>query len=232
MSENIRLLNPQQVANFDVEYIDSALFRLVCSIVDQNISNPNQARFLDVGGGNGLYADKLLAQYSGCYVDIVEPDSHMNAKNKPNNHKILINSIYQQFKGTQDYDMIQFNWVLHHFIAPSYTQTHAIQLEGLKSAYNMLGPEGIVIIFENFHEGKDHSNAPGQLIYRLTSSKLLKPLTSQMGANTAGVGVCFNSELHWREQLIKAGFNSVFSAHCYDFGDLSPLKKWILSIEN
>jgi len=232
MSENIRLLNPQQVAKFDVEYIDKALFRLICSIIDQNISNPNQAHFLDVGGGNGLYADKLLSQYLGCFVDIIEPDSNMNTKNIPNSNKVLINSVYQQFKGTKDYDMIQFNWVLHHFIASSYSETHEIQLEGLKSAYNMLGSEGIVIIFENFYEGKDHSNAPGKLIYQLPSSKLLKPMTSQMGANTAGVGVCFNSELHWREQLIKAGFNSVFSAHCYDFGDLSPLKKWMLGIEN
>lgn len=232
MSENIRLLNPQQVANFDVEYIDKSLFRLVCSVIDQNVHYPHQAHFLDVGGGNGLYADKLIAQYPGCFVDIVEPDSHMNTKNKPNDHKVLVNSVYQEFKGLQDYDMIQFNWVLHHFIAHSYAETHALQLEGLRSAYNMLGSEGIVIIFENFYEGKEHTNSPGKLIYQLTSSKLLKPITSALGANTAGVGVCFNSELHWREQLIKAGFNSVFSAHCYDFGNLNPFKKRILGIEN
>ncbi|WP_341663831.1 class I SAM-dependent methyltransferase [Vibrio sp.] len=232
MAENIRLLDPRQVANFDVEYIDRSLFRLVRSVIDQNIHYPYHAHFLDVGGGNGLYADKLIAQYPGCCVDIVEPDSDMHAKNKPNKHKVLINGVYQQFEGTQDYDMIQFNWVLHHFIAPSYAETHALQLQGLKTAYDMLGTEGIVIIFENFYEGKEHSNAPGKLIYRLTSSKLLKPLTSRLGANTAGVGVCFNSELHWREQLIKAGFNSVFSAHCYYFGDLNPFKKWLLGIEN
>ena len=67
----------------------------------------------------------------------------MNTKNKPNDHKVLVNSVYQEFKGLRDYDMIQFNWVLHHFIAHSYAGTHALQLEGLRSAYNMLGSEGI-----------------------------------------------------------------------------------------
>ncbi|WP_152432438.1 hypothetical protein [Vibrio aquimaris] len=129
--------------------------------------NPQQAHFLDTGGGN---------------------------------------SVYQEFTGLQDYDMIQFNWVLHHFIAHSYAETHALELEGLRSAYNMLGSEGIVIIFENFYEGKEHTNSPGKLIYQLTSSKLLKPVTSALGANTAGVGVCFNSELHWREAIDKSRF--------------------------
>ncbi|GLT19415.1 hypothetical protein GCM10007938_31970 [Vibrio zhanjiangensis] len=233
MSENIRLLNPQQeAAQHDVEYSDSSLFRLVCSIIEQNVDNPHQAHFLDVSGENASYADKLIAQYPGCFVDVVEPDSHKSSKSKQHSNKLLINKTYQQLNALRNYDVVQFNWALHHFIAPCYEETQTLQLNALKAAYDMLGPEGIVIIFENFYEGKDHSNSPGKLIYQLTSSRLIKRPISQLGARTAGVGVCFNSELYWREQLIKAGFSSVFSAHCYDFGNLHPFKKWMLGIEN
>lgn len=232
MSEQAKYLGQNKIVLSKGDIIDKELFHLVSDIIERYIPNPNQAHFLDVGGGNGSYADKLIGRYPGCQVTIVDPDENALNENNPNSRKNLIQAHYQSFDCFFKYDLIQFNWVLNHFVAPTYSKTHDLQLKGLKDAYDMLAPEGIVVIFENLYEGTDHSNIPGKRIYQLTSSTLIKTLVAKLGSNTAGVGVCFNSELFWREQLIKAGFSSVFSAHCYDFGNLNPIKKWLLGIEN
>ena len=47
------------------------------------------------------------------------------------------------------------------------------------------------------YQGWVVENVPGRLIYHLTSAKLTASLARRMGANTAGVGVCFLSKHQW-----------------------------------
>jgi hypothetical protein len=47
------------------------------------------------------------------------------------------------------------------------------------------------------------------LIFGLTKSRALAPFTRRLGANTAGVGVCFLSERRWRALLAQAGLTVV-----------------------
>ncbi|WP_159651188.1 methyltransferase domain-containing protein [Vibrio atypicus] len=231
MSEEIRLLDAEQTAAFDEEYISKEMFVQVTETLDRHLNTPEVSRYLDVGGGNGLYADKLLSRYPNSSVTVVEPEPSLLQKNRPHENKVLREGIFQDVDDLSDLDLIQFNWVLHHFVSSDYASTCNLQLNSLKQAHKMLAPGGLVIIFENFYEGMECSDKPGERIYHLTASKLLKPFTSRLGANTAGVGVAFHSELYWREQLMKAGFDQMFSTHCYDFGNLSPLKRKLLRIK-
>lgn len=231
MLANVRLLEKEQTATFDVEYVNDDLFGCARSAIN-TLMPDEKLRLLDVGGGNGRYADKLLNAFKQLSVTVLEPDSHLAAKNSDNERKSVVNATYQSFVEQCDerYDIVCFNWVLHHFVGDDYATTRQLQLAGLHAARRLLNPGGLILIFENFYDGYALDDAPGRLIYELTSSRRMKNITAKLGANTAGVGVAFHSEFSWLQLLQQAEFDIIKSQHCYDFGNLSTLKKMALGI--
>ncbi len=102
------------------------------------------------------------------------------------------------------YDLIFFNWTLHHFVKDSYTETRKTQIEVLVNAGTLLSSIGYISVFENIYDGIFFKNLPSYLIFYLTSNKTLAHLVKKMGANTAGCGVCFLSEKQWHKTFEKA----------------------------
>ncbi len=232
MNHDVRLLDTHQTYEFDTEYVNTSLFNLVDRYIhQQNFSNRN-FDILDVGGGNGKYADRFIKSFPLSTCTVVEPEAYLVNKNLPNPRKVLINNTYQALPKESHYHAIQFNWVLHHFIGDSYNKSCLIQLDGIKEAFELLLPGGVILIFENFYESQAVLELSSWLIYQLTASSLIEKFTAHMGANTAGVGVCFHSEEYWKEQLSEVGFADIEAHHCYDFGNLSPLKKALLMIKH
>lgn len=232
MVGSVKLLSTEQTQAFDIEYVDDSMFNLVIEALDKYQVSHTPFSLLDVGGGNGKYADKVLRNFAQASVVIVEPDSFLAEKNHPHERKQVIQSTFQNVALPQRLQAIQFNWVLHHFVTDGYHNTCCLQRQALKEAYSALEPGGIIMIFENFYEGGVIEDLPSQLIFHLTSSELLAPITDKLGANTAGVGVCFHSAQFWREQLDLAGFCHIQETHCYDFGTLSTLKRIGLTLKH
>ncbi|NTS76410.1 class I SAM-dependent methyltransferase [Catenovulum sp. SM1970] len=231
MTATLKLLDSEQIQAFDVEYIDENFFKVVKATFNQ-IHHGLPFELLDIGGGNGIYADKVLANYPKAQVTLVEPDDYLLSRNRQSYRKILVKSTFQDYRGlANEFDYIQLNWVLHHFITQGYQNTEQLQLKGLKKAYQLLKPGGHIVIFENLYDGGVLDDLPSRLIYWLTANKSLTKLTKKMGANTAGVGVCFHSGKAWGKLLRKAGFRNITVRHCYDFGNLSLAKKKLLTIK-
>jgi len=107
--------------------------------------------------------------------------------------------------GDRKFDLILFNWILHHLVVGSYAKTTALQRNVVAKARRLLNPGGVVSVLENLYEGSVVDGVPSRLIFELTSSKLLKPLIRRLGANTAGCGVCFRSRRAWREDAAQCG---------------------------
>jgi SAM-dependent methyltransferase len=231
MSSTVRILPKQQTSDFDTEYVDPEMFSKIAELLDTHVKRPN-FEYLDIGGGNGNYADKILEQYDSSRVTIVEPELSLIEKNTPSERKTIVNSTFQANAVERNhYDAIGFNWVLHHFVGDSYGKSVQFQRDALVSAYNALKPGGLILVLENYYDSAVIDDLSGRMIYQLTASKLLKKLTAKMGANTAGVGVCFHSHQFWLNEIKAAGFELVADEHCYDFGALSKLKKNILCIK-
>jgi len=231
MEISVKLLETSQTQTFDTEYIDDNLFKYVTKAIHQFLPEHKHLKMVDVGGGNGLYCDRLLRHFNDMDVTLVEPDAYLLNKNRPHPQKHLIADTFQSFTDqNEEFDVVEFNWVLHHFVSGSYNEALTLQREGLEKAYQVLRPGGIVIIFENFYDGMFAHDLPGWLIHQLTAAPLLAPLMKRMGANTAGVGVCFHSQQAWQTMLQQSGFTLGKVEHCYDFGNLSPLKRLILNI--
>ncbi|WED29576.1 class I SAM-dependent methyltransferase [Vibrio sp. DW001] len=231
MDISVRKLQSDQTSSFDTEYIDQNMFARLSQQIDMLYPTDKSFHLLDVGGGNGLYADKILTQYPKAQVTLLEPENSLLIKNIENPRKKLICSVFQDMDINEKYDIIQFNWVLHHFVGDSYNASIQLQQQALEKSFKHLSPNGIVVVFENFYEGIWVRNLPSALIYQSTSSKLLAPITSLMGANTAGVGVCFNNRSTWHEMMLDAGFVAVLHVPFYEFGNLGLLKTRLLHLK-
>ncbi|WP_295895593.1 trans-aconitate 2-methyltransferase [uncultured Vibrio sp.] len=231
MENSVRQLQPEQTTSFDTEYIDKDMFNILTKQLDMLYPTNRPFHLLDVGGGNGLYADKILSRYPDSKVTLVEPEESLLNKNRSHPNKSVKCSQFQDLKLDSTYDIIQFNWVLHHFVSSSYKSTSELQLQALQKAHDALSPNGCIVIFENFYEGLLVRNLPSSLIYESTASKMLAPITRKLGANTAGVGVCFNSRGTWHDMLIEAGFKVILHVPFYTFGNLSTLKTKLLHLK-
>lgn len=227
----VKLLSENQTQTFDEEYVCDTLFEQIRPYY--NIINKHQ-RFdvLDVGGGNGMYADRLLRTYNKAHLTVLEPDKYLLEKNSTHHRKQVVQGTFQSAQlQNYSFDVIQFNWVLHHFISDDYKSSRALQIEALREARMLLRPGGRIIILENFYDGYLLNNLPSRIIFELTANRLISPLIRHAGANTAGVGVCFNSLKVWQRMLRECEFNRIKIEHCYDFSELSALKSMLLGIK-
>ncbi|MEH1816440.1 MAG: class I SAM-dependent methyltransferase [Nostoc sp.] len=206
-NEVIRQLNNQQLEEFDQEYIDDLRWEKVKSLIDQNFSE-KRFSFLDIGGGNGMFADRILQNYPKSVATLIDNASILLELNRPNIRKTWLLASVEElnnlFEDNTKFDLIFFNWSLHHFVKNSYHQTRKIQREALINARNLLSENGCISIFENMYDGIVFTKLPSYLIFYLTSSKILAPIMKKLGANTAGCGVCFLSKPQWEDIINNA----------------------------
>jgi hypothetical protein len=181
----------------------------VKDIINRNFPN-GKFLFLDIGGGNGLFADGILE----CYVDskgtVIDNSLLLLEKNKPNNRKLLINcgaeNLVNVISGKK-YDIIFFNWILHHLVTNKYKGTREIIVNCIRDARELLSENGIIIVVENCYVNSVFEFIPSRIIYHALSSKFLKTITRRIGANTAGVGVFYLTENLWCSIFKKVELN-------------------------
>lgn len=205
----MRQLSDSQLASFDTEYVDADRWQMVKRNIDRDFPD-GKFRFLDLGGGTGRFADLLLANYplaEGCVFDNSEL---LLAKNNPDPRKQLIcDSAEHLGKIDGRFDLVSVHWLLHHLVGDSYAQTTINQRAVLGGLAGLLASRGRISVFENNYQGLLLDALPGWLIYEATSMRSLAALTRRLGANTAGVGVCFRSEQQWRAMIAATGYKIV-----------------------
>jgi SAM-dependent methyltransferase len=208
----VRSLDSAQTTAFDTEYVNperwSSLRHSLTSLFVNHSLNA-----LDIGGGNGVFADRLLELPFIRKVTVLEREGTLLQRNRAHERKQLVHSSFEEFRPDERYDLIVLNWVLHHLVGDTYADSRANIAAGLQAAQRLLTPQGTILVYENMYDDWFNQNVSSFLIYQATSSKLLAPITRRLGANTAGVGVCFNSEKGWRSIFSKAGLDVVRDGH-------------------
>lgn len=202
-----RMLDDDQLRNFNIEHICAAEWAAIKPIFDAQFGG-REFTFIDVGGGNGSFADMLLAAYPLARGVVLDPAEILLRENRPDPRKEVKRARAEgmdEVFGERKFDLVLFNWILHHLVLESYSKTVALQRTVIAKARRVLKPGGVVSVLENFYEGSVIDGAPSRLIFELTKSSLLKPFVSRLGANTAGCGVCFRSRTAWREEAERAG---------------------------
>jgi SAM-dependent methyltransferase len=206
------VLDEKQASAFDAEFhrpaeLDTKFTRLEDSNHCENFNA------LDLGGGNGLFADKLLARFPKSTVTILDTSALLLSKNKLSDRKELIKGSIEHIAdifADRTFDYIIMNWVLHHLVGNDYKTSRVNCLHALRHCKRILKPTGMVIIAENMFDGYLRSNFPSHLIYIITSIKWRWFVwLAKRVFNTAGVGVCFQSQPAWRRIFAEAGFDVV-----------------------
>lgn len=200
----MKTLDAAQLEAFDTEYVTEPRWLLFKSHLDRHFPEGDFS-FLDVGGGNGVFADRLLAGYPAARGTVLDSAPSLLARNTPHERKTLQAQSAANLSHLEErFDLVCFNWVLHHLIGNSRKESIDHVRATLMSAVGLLTPRGCIAVFENFYQGYLVDDLPGSLIFNLTSSKALARVTKAMGANTAGLGVCFQSKRGWLDTIARA----------------------------
>ncbi|BDA70166.1 hypothetical protein CAL7716_043320 [Calothrix sp. PCC 7716] len=224
----MKQLEYSQLETFDTEYVNNNRWEIVKEKIDNDFPDGNFT-FLDIGGGNGKFADRLLMAYPQSNGTVIDNSELLLSKNKTHERKTLIcDSVANLSKFHQKYDLVCFNWLLHHLVSDSYTQTRQNMFDTVNIAQSLLTYCGRVSIFENMYNGLVIDGLPSHLIFSLTSSKYIASFTKKMGANTAGVGVCFLSKQQWISTLKKSDLQLLAYSDAGDAWSISWVRKLFL----
>jgi SAM-dependent methyltransferase len=212
MSENavlgmtaLKKLDDSQVEDFDTDYVEGNRWTVLKAQIDRDFPG-GKFSFLDVGGGNGRLADLLLATYPHSQGTVLDSSDALLARNKPHERKTIVcDSAENVSRVGRKHDLICMHWLLHHLVGANYAQTRRNQQAILRTLPLLMSENARVSIFENNYNGWVVDTAPGYLVYQLTSAARIAKLIRMMGANTAGVGVCFLSRRQWLDALERAG---------------------------
>lgn len=223
-----RTLDTEQTEAFNVEYVDATLWQHLYPLYARHLNRPS--RFMDVGGGNGKFADRLIQSFPESEGVNLEPAINLIAANNPHPRKMLSPMTLQQLDGDRcgQFDLVCLNWVLHHLVTDRWAASRQCQIDALQKIAAVMAPGASLIVLENVYDGLVIDEGPSKLIHALTASTALQGLVKRAGANTAGVGVCFHSLKGWQDIFTAAGFTIAETRHCYHFGDLSRAKQWAL----
>ena len=204
--DSARQLSDDQLLAFDTEYVTDKRWPTIQRCLQEDFSE-GQFRFLDVGGGNGVFADRILAAYPKATGTVLDSARVLLDRNRSDPRKTLVCASAERLAelGERSYEVVFFNWVLHHLVGADYLASLENVRRALTTASGLLTSGGRMSIFDNMYDGQAIDGLPSRLIFHLTSSKLLAPLTRRFGANTSGVGVCFLSKKRWDAVLSSAG---------------------------
>jgi hypothetical protein len=202
----IRLEHDQRV-HYDGDHLGRREREILFSRIEECFGD-RQFTHLDVRGGSGLVADRLLERFPNCRSTVIDYSEELIQRNRPHERKKTICGFIEDIDvltGGEHFDLITANNVLHHLILESYGSTRRHQTEVVRRLAGALSLRGRLFVAENAYEGALVPELTGFLIFTATSSRLLTPLALKHGANTAGVGVCFLPERQWRKVFREAG---------------------------
>jgi O-methyltransferase len=193
----ISQLSDIQLSAFDQEYVNAPRWAAIQACIEQDFPG-RRFSFVDVGGGNGLFADRVLGTYPEVTGTVLDSSELLLSKNAPSiRKKVICANLNELSKYCPKVDIIFCHWVLHHLVRTgSYGTTRGNIALAVALMRQMLTAHGRISVFENNYNGYIDA-LPGRLVFMLSSSHILVPILKQLSVNTAGVGVCFLSRREW-----------------------------------
>ncbi len=229
------LLSETQNATFDTEFHSPKELAAKLAVLRRHFGD-RPVRLLDIGGGNGAFTDSLFDAFPNWTSTIVDVSEGLLAANTPRPGKTLIHgSLFDLdtlVPGAR-YECICINWVFHHLVGSDY----ASSISNIQSAINLLKsrllPGGLLCIGENRYDPVVGHNISARLIFEITAIRT--PWIARLvgkHANTAGVGVCFQSEAAWRQLFANAGLKEAYPVFRYKPFTIKGLKQVALLLKS
>ena len=221
--ETVRQLNDEQLEAFDAEYIRPHQWPHLIDPLARFFGRDGHFSLLDIGGGNGVFVDRILAEFPNATATLVDNAQTLLNRNRLHPRKKLMlgsaDDLTKLFAG-QRFDAASLHWVLHHMVVRSWRRSTETQVRLLRDVRGLLSDRGRLSVLENMYQGRVVPSFAPWAIYQLTSSRALAAVTRRGGANTAGVGVAFRDRASWLRTFDEAG---------YDVAESAAFEDWELS---
>lgn len=205
------MLSDAQLSQFDRDLMEPHAKQVFFDLLHESgLDVRRPLHVLDVGGGNGLFADLLLAHLPQARVTVLDNSDYLLSHNRPDPRKTLVLGSAVELNRllpAEAFDLITINWVLHHLVGRTRRQTVEAIEKTLRGATRCLAAGGRVAVFENVLSGRLWHSWPNRVIFAATRRRwpLLTPLLRRKVFNTAGIGVFFMSDKMLRRFFARAG---------------------------
>ncbi len=117
----VRVLSDLQLAAFDHDCITDSAFENTASCLRSTFPN-GKFFFLDVGGGRGFFADRVLTEFPlsrGIVLDNAASALQANVQNDRKGTLLGSGTELGKLFPSAMFDIVFFNFVLHHFVTPT-----------------------------------------------------------------------------------------------------------------
>ncbi len=202
-----RVLNSDQTEAFDTEYVHDGLWSIIRTHIDNDFPD-GEFKFVDLGGGNGIFADRVLNQYPASMGIVIDRSEILIAKNREHPRKTTICDSIENLSDhseCNESDLVFLNWVLHHLVSSTRSESISNISHTLSQVSRLLNDRGRLSVFENMYDGLILDELPSKIIFALTSNIKYAHIIRRLGANTAGCGVCMLSHRIWNRMFDETG---------------------------
>ena len=229
----LKQLNEDQLETFNTEYVTGKFWDAIVNQIDRHFAD-GKFTFLDIGGGNGVFTDRILDYYPLSEAVLLDNASNLIEINTTRPRKtIILDSVenLENYLNSYDIDIVFINWVLHHLVSDTYKKTRS-NIENTLTVIKRNENVKYIAVFENMYNGILIDSLPSRLIFQITALKSIKFLARKMGANTAGTGVSFLSKKMWIKLFSKIFGNTNINVIDFHFWEVPVVRRIFLHIKN
>jgi ubiquinone/menaquinone biosynthesis C-methylase UbiE len=177
----------------------------------EKYSNKEEIKILDIGGGGGYFSSLVYDFYGkSCKItvlDTAEYNTWKQLSDKATFVKESAENIDKIFRGNY-FDIVFAKYVFHHFVKSTWSETYNGMKSIIKQIRNVIKRDGYLCIQDHFYNGFLGDTSASRTIYGFTKCKIpyLSKIFKKLGAQSAGVGVCFLSKKMWFSLFEYGGF--------------------------
>ena len=180
----------------------------------QNVKDREHLKILDIGGGSGFFSylvyEYFLEKGLNCEVYVIDTmryDTWVEFSGKVTFIEESAEKLGEIFK-KETFDIVFAKFVFHHFVKDSWTKSIKCMEEIITQIKYIMKKNSYLCIIDQFYNGLLGDASASKMIYSFTTCKIqfLKAIFKKMGAQSAGVGVCFLSKKMWYRLFKLVGF--------------------------
>jgi ubiquinone/menaquinone biosynthesis C-methylase UbiE len=208
---SIKIINLHQKGKYEgyeEESVSGYFYRY--NSVFEKFKDRQNINILDIGGASGHFAIALYKKFekNNCKVFVVDTTRYSTWDEEESKVEFIESSadnLKKLFK-ENTFDIVFANLVFHHFVKSTWKKS----LEGMHEIMNQIAfimkKGGYFLVSDHFYNGFLWDKATNRIVYTLTTCSLspIIKLCKKMGAESAGIGVCFLSEKMWYDLFSRA----------------------------
>ncbi len=122
---DLKQLEPDQLEYFNNENVIGRQWDVLFGLIESRFPGKTFT-FLDIGGGNGLFTDRILDRYPRSRAILLDNATNLIKINKPHPRKTIVTDSaanLEKYLRAETVDLVFINWVLHHLVSASWRRT-------------------------------------------------------------------------------------------------------------